>query len=223
MAKAKVKPTPNLPATILATRPRPPHPMLDPAAPPFFMPDKALVNWLRSTFIDPQGTLPNPDHAHLMGVSIGALWTNVENTKRNRQILGTAELISVGGDKWTKGRFLQQLRQWFGLIPTFLLTFDAHAADHSTDAEWCQLAEHELYHCGPELDEFGNPKFDKDGFPCFAMRGHDVEEFTGVVRRYGALRPDVKALVEAANQPRPDIAPGRIAAACGTCLVRVVS
>ncbi len=32
------------------------------------------------------------------------------------------------------------------------------------------------------------------------MRGHDVEEFVGVVRRYAAS-PDVQALVDAANSP----------------------
>jgi hypothetical protein len=37
------------------------------------------------------------------------------------------------------------------------------------------------------LDEFGCPKFNRQtGLPVFGMIGHDVEEFVGIVRRYGA-------------------------------------
>ena len=81
------------------------------------------------------------------------------------------------------------------------------------------LAEHEMYHCGQERDEFGAPKFRKSGLPAFAMRGHDVEQFVGVVRRYGAGAAGVMAMVDAANRP-PEIADIRIAQACGTCRLR---
>ena len=50
------------------------------------------------------------------------------------------------------------------------------------------------------------------------MRAHDVEEFVGVVRRYGASQ-EVRALVEAASQP-PEVAKINIARACGTCLLK---
>ena len=40
-------------------------------------------------------------------------------------------------------------------------------------------------------------KFNKDtGQPVLTLRGHDVEEFTGVVRRYGASK-EVQELVDA--------------------------
>nr|WP_234857392.1 putative metallopeptidase [Sinorhizobium meliloti] len=42
------------------------------------------------------------------------------------------------------------------------------------------------------------------------IRGHDVEELLGVVCRYGADAADVRAIVDAANQP-PVIARGQIA------------
>ncbi|WP_267902481.1 putative metallopeptidase [Sinorhizobium meliloti] len=41
--------------------------------------------------------------------------------------------------------------------------------------------------------------------PVFTVRGHDVEEFVGVVRRYGADAAGVRAIVDAANRP-PEIA-----------------
>lgn len=76
-------------------------------------------------------------------------------------------------------------------------------------------------HCGGNhvaqaLDEFGAPRFGKDGKPKLKIRGHDVEEFVGVVKRYGPS-VDVKRLVDAANAG-PELRLGNIAHACGTCL-----
>lgn len=89
-----------------------------------------------------------------------------------------------------------------------------------SDAEFCALIEHELYHASQERDAFGAPKFSKStGKPVFTLRGHDIEEFVGVVRRYGAEATHVKALVDAANAG-PEIANVRISQACGTCQLR---
>ncbi|WP_275593268.1 putative metallopeptidase [Rhizobium gallicum] len=82
-------------------------------------------------------------------------------------------------------------------MPHFLLTFDAHYASTCSDAEFCALVEHELYHAGQERDAFGAPKFRRDGSPAFGLRGHDVEEFVGVVRRYGADAAGIRAIVDA--------------------------
>jgi hypothetical protein len=81
------------------------------------------------------------------------------------------------------------------------------------------LVEHELYHAGHARDEYGLPKFRRDGSPAFRLRGHDVEEFVGVVRRYGAEAAGVSALVDAAAG-RPEVAAAHIAEACGNCLLR---
>ncbi|WP_414143867.1 putative metallopeptidase [Burkholderia territorii] len=48
------------------------------------------------------------------------------------------------------------------------------------------MVEHELYHIGQRTDEFGAPAFMKDGMPKLSIRGHDVEEFVGIVRSYDA-------------------------------------
>ena len=51
------------------------------------------------------------------------------------------------------------------------------------------------------LDEFGFPKFSSEtGRPVFALKAHDVEEFEGVVSRYGAEASGVKEMVLAANK-----------------------
>ena len=50
------------------------------------------------------------------------------------------------------------------------------------------------------------------------MRAHDVEEFVGVVRRYGASE-DVQRIIDAAKTA-PEVARINIARACGTCLLK---
>nr|WP_272951650.1 putative metallopeptidase [Sinorhizobium meliloti] len=80
---------------------------------------------------------------------------------------------------------------------------------------WC-LVEHELYHAAQETDAFGDPKFSRStGRPAFTIRGHELEEFVGVVRGYGADAAGVRGIVDAANRP-PEIARAQIAHACGT-------
>ena len=63
----------------------------------------------------------------------------------------------------------------------------------------------------------GEPKFDRlTGGPLFAIQGHDVEEFTGVVRRYGATTLALREMMAAAKE-KPAIADEPINIACGTC------
>ena len=121
--------------------------------------------------------------------------------------------------KWRKARAEQQIREWFGHVPDFILTFDANFMSQADDATFCAVVEHELYHCGPERGEFGEPKFRKSGRPAFAMRGHDVEEFVGVVRRYGADAAGVRAMIDAAQRP-PEMARASVAELCGTCMLK---
>jgi hypothetical protein len=185
-----------------------------------FEPSPDLLDWAKSTFIDADAELVNDDHAHLRFASIGCLWTNVENGRQGRRIIGQCEMGLPPAGKWSRARIELQLQQWFADVPHFVLTFDAHYASVCSDAEFCALIEHELYHCGQDRDAFGGPKFRKDGSPAFAIRGHDVEEFVGVVRRYGADAAGVRAMVDAANKP-PEISRASIGHVCGTCQLRV--
>jgi hypothetical protein len=183
-----------------------------------FAPAPDLRDWIFDTFIAEGGELANPDHAHLAEAEIGVLWTNVDNVKNMRAVFGQAELMPpMAMGKWQRARAVQQVAQWFGCLPDFLLTFSAPAAAGMDDATFCALVEHELYHCGQKIDEFGMPKFRQDGSASYLIRGHDVEEFVGVVRRYGAEATGVSAMVEAASH-RPLMTASDIAGACGTCL-----
>lgn len=114
------------------------------------------------------------------------------------------------------------LGRWFGELPDFVITIQAHAAMQMDDASFCALVEHELYHCAQALNEYGEPRFRRDGRPIFSMRAHDVEEFVGIVERYGAgaASPNV-ALMAAAATRRPTVGLASIASACGTCRLKL--
>ncbi len=185
-----------------------------------FEPSPELRDWIVDTFIAEDGDLHNPDHLHLAAAEIGVLWTNADNSRNMRVVIGQAELMPpMAMGKWQRARAIQQVEDWFGCVPDFLLTFHAAAAESMDDTGFCALVEHELYHCAQARDQYGMPKFSRDtGRPIFAIRGHDVEEFVGVVARYGAS-PDVARLVEAANA-RPTVALADIRAACGICALK---
>lgn len=200
-------------------RPQPPADLIVPMADPLFVPAPEIITWAKATFIDDDASLRNEDHQHLALATIGALWTNVPNGRHGRRVVGQAEMGLPPAGKWLRGRIEMQLAAWFTVPPIFLLTFDAEYCSECSDAEFMALLEHELYHCGQERDPYGAPKFRKDGTPAFAMKGHDVEEFVGVVRRYGATAAHVEAIVAAAKEG-PAISTVKIAHACGTCLLR---
>jgi len=205
------------------SRPSPPDYVLSAIGDPRFAPDQDFEGWIRSRFIDAGGELENPDHQHLQQANIGVLWTNVSNSRKGRQIVAQCELGQPRATqgKWAKARAETQINNWFGGVPDFILTFDAIYASMCSDDEFCALVEHELYHAAQDTDEYGAPKFRKEtGLPVFAIRGHDIEEFVGVVRRYGAESAGVTQLIEAAKAG-PEIAPVSIARACGTCALKV--
>jgi len=185
---------------------------------PTFLPAPELETWMRSIFIEEGAPLQNDDHFHLRFAQIGVLWTSIENGRQGRRVVGQAERGEPAAmGKWARARAELQVAQWFGDIPDFILTFDASYASICSDAQWCSLVEHEMSHCGVERDAFGAPKFRKStGLPAYTLRGHDVEEFVGVVLRYGAAAAGVQAMIDAAADG-PTIAQADIDFACGNC------
>ena len=190
--------------------------------PEAFAPAPKVAIWLRQAFIE-DGPLHNPEHGHLKLADICVLWTNAANVQQGQPIAGTAEMPRVDGPQWAKAKARFWLNEWFGRVPEFLITLDALACVNATDTQFCALIEHELYHCAQARDAYGCPKFNRlTGRPIFTIRGHDVEEFVGVVRRYGpqgVLNPMVRELVEVA-QHLPEVSRSRVSLAC-SCGARV--
>lgn len=206
------------PSQVLSTRPMPPAEMCDSLA-ALFMPATGIAAWVKERIIAESGDLHNIDHRHLESADIEFLWADSGFVKQGRTVLGQCEEVTFRCGPWQKGRQQQQMVAWFDHVPDYLITLDASFCMNCSDADFCALVEHELYHIGQQTDKFGAPAFDKYGYPKLEMRGHDVEEFTGVVRRYGAS-VDVAKMVEAANG-MPEVSKLNIARACGTCILRV--
>lgn len=174
---------------------------------------------MRQTFIEDGSTLQNPEHEHLQQARLGVLWASSPARANGLQLFGMAEIPMLRGKGWVKSRQEYQLEQWFGAIPDFVITFWAEHAALVDDVTWCAAVEHELLHCGQLEDEFGSPRFSREtGLPLFTMKGHDVEEFVSVVRRYGpgAAAGRTAELVLAAQSP-PIVGAARAELACGTC------
>ncbi|UBB12355.1 putative metallopeptidase [Pantoea eucrina] len=205
----------------LDSRPYPPADFVEEFAPYIkLMPAAGIREWVTANILSGDGHLHNPDHGHLMEADIAFMWAASAFTKKGRTVLGQAEEVMMRAGGWQKARMEQQLYEWFGHKPDFIITLAADFCSQCTDLEFCALVEHELYHIAQDTDEFGAPKFYRDsGLPKLCMRGHDVEEFVGVVRRYGASS-DVQDMIDAASQPA-EVAKINIARACGTCLMKL--
>lgn len=202
------------------TRPAPPAEAVDVSIYGTFVPAPEVWQWIADTILRPGSPLYNPDHEHLIDADVGVLWTSAPNVSKGRQVIGTAETPTFTCGGWKRARQEMQIRQWFGGLPDFIITLDALHCAQASDVEFCALIEHELYHCAQAVDEFGVPKFNRDtGLPKFAIKGHDVEEFVGVVRRYGVTSEAVADLIIAASKPA-EVSNLNIARACGTCMLR---
>ncbi|ALP47903.1 hypothetical protein NDR77_24705 [Pseudomonas aeruginosa] len=175
-------------------------------------------DWVQREILADTGSIHNPEHAHLIDANIRVLWASSGFTKQGRYVLGQAEQVMFRAGGWQKARQEQQMREWFGEEPDFLITLAADYCSQCSDVEFCSLLEHELFHIAQKTDEFGAPKFSSDGMPSLYLRGHDVNEFVGVVRRYGASEA-VQEMIDAASKP-PEVAKINIARACGTCLLK---
>lgn len=202
------------------TRPTPSALMLElPAHGMRLAPAPEVLKWIKDEILVQDGDIYNPDHAHLTDASLQIMWASSRFEKQGRTVLGQAEQVAFRAGGWQKARMEQQMLDWFGEVPGFIITLAADYCAQCSDTEFYALVEHELYHIAQKLDQYGALKFAQDGLPSLTLRGHDVEEFVGVVRRYGAS-PEVQEMVDAANRPA-EVGKLNISRACGTCLLKM--
>ncbi|MBO8256410.1 MULTISPECIES: putative metallopeptidase [Providencia] len=201
-------------------RPYPPHEFIESFSPHIkITPAPEINEWVQQHILNDDGDIHNPDHMHLIDADICFMWASNSFNKKGRYVLGQCEEVMMRAGGWQKARMEQQMYEWFGRIPKFVITLAADYCAQCSDAEFCALIEHELYHIAQDIDEFGVPKFTQEGMPKLKLRGHDVEEFVGVVRRYGASE-EVQAIIDAASE-KPEVARLNISRACGTCLMKL--
>lgn len=147
-----------------------------------------------------------PEHAHLKAgePTVRFLMRGFDKTEAGRQILGSVHLPVVQGK--LKELFDWMLEEKLGLIPDFLIILDADYWEAVTDREREILMFHEMSHCVQAVDKWGDPRFHRDtGEPVWALAGHDVEEFTSVVRRYGAWNAELEEFIGAARSGNDNV------------------
>lgn len=200
-----------------AFRPAPPDELLaDDLLYPRLTPAPELLAWVQDCILADDGPLHNPDHSHLIDADLEFLWASQAFIKQGRTVLGQCEEVMFRAGGWQKARQEQQFRDWFGRTPKFVITLAADYCAQCSDTQFCALVEHELFHIAHLNDKHGSPAFGQDGLPKLGLCGHDVEEFIGVVARYGPSR-DVALMIEAAKDA-PHVGASSVAHACGTCL-----
>ena len=206
-------------------RPLPPASLLELSDLSFFgirlAPAPEVWEWLQAEILADTGSIHNEDHAHLLDADIQIMWASSSFAKQGRTVLGQAEQVAFRAGGWQKARIEQQMRDWFGDVPAFIITLAADYCAQCSDVDFLRLVEHELFHIAQATDQYGAPKFTQEGLPKLFLRGHDVSEFVAVVERYGVGHPDgdLARMVEAAKKP-PSVSHASIANACGTCLMR---
>ena len=188
-----------------------------------FLPAPEIGGFIKEHLLNENSKLFNPEHLHLRHAKIGYLWTNTQNVRQMRQVAAMVEIPKppTQSSAWFKARYRYQLRKWFGTDKLdYLMTFDAGYMFDCEDINRVATIDHECYHCAQKRDEFGGLKFNnKTGLPVFGLQGHDVEEFVGIIRRYGAGggAGETKAFVAAA-QLEPEIGLADIEKICGNCV-----
>jgi Putative phage metallopeptidase len=131
------------------------------------------------------------EHEHLQAANIGYVFRDDELRRHGKVI--AAEAIMVD-------RILQAEKRWGRIVkwalqhhilkvdalPDLLILIDRNMWSGYDADQKLALIDHELSHCWYETEEDGETqKFSRDGSPKWALRGHDVEEFCGVIARRG--------------------------------------
>lgn len=177
-------------------RPMPPEDM------PMFVAAPEIYEWLHDTIFNPDHDWYNPDHEHVFDYQVNELafmWACGGYQKAGKQILGTCEkpMFMAGG--WKRDRQEMWFNDMFGDVPDMLITLDASYCRDCSYSDFAALVEHELYHIVHKTNDYGEPSFRADGKPRLDLVSHDVEEFNGVVRRYGGDEAVMK-MMELQNQ-----------------------
>jgi len=129
-------------------------------------------------------------HRHLADVPIRYLWRDKAATSKGRTVLGKAR--KVGG---LNAHLVHLVRKDEppDEVEFFVVEIAADAWQTLTEPQRIALVDHELCHLGVDIPE----RADKDR--TLVLRGHDLEEFTGVVERHGLWRPEIETFRAAAG------------------------
>ena len=201
-------------------RPLPPEHLWEPGL--GFARAEDVEDLIRTDFVSRDGLFFDAEHGHLAAARIGVLWASSRHVDKGNAKAGTAQLLKQGEPtKWGQAQQRVFLHQHFGAaLPDFLITLSAPVCGLYDDKQFFALVDHELCHCVQATDEWGCPRFsDTTGRPVWGMRGHESEQFSGTVERWGAAATGTTGIVLAGlKQARFHWVPGTdldVRKACG--------
>lgn len=132
-------------------------------------------------------------HEHLSDAKILYLFTDQRRKRCDRVLVGTASRLDA------MSRFLASGLQSVLSGPDFLMLIDVQEWSTLDDAQRRAVVDHELCHMAVFVSEDGRtwerltPGDHKDEYQFwrYGLRGHDIEEFSDVVKRHGWWRRDL--------------------------------
>jgi len=142
--------------------------------------------------------LPEFEHLRDGEAHVEFLFRNHPVIRGGRVVLGSVHLPTVQGQ--LKDVFTWMLEDKFGTLPDYLVVLDWDYWAESDGRNREILVYHELCHTVHAVDKEGSPRFTEEGRPVFALVGHDVEEFSAVVQRYGAHSTDLVKFMAAMDE-----------------------
>jgi len=165
-------------------------------------PAPEVWEWLQSQILADTGSIHNEEHAHLIDADIRVMWASAAFTKKGRTVVGQAEQVAFRAGGWQKARMEQQMRDWFGDVPAYIITLAADYCADCSDADFCALIEHELYHIAQSTDKYGQPAFTQEGLPKLEITEEDRKALLGhkngsITSHYSGA--ELGHLIEAAN------------------------
>jgi hypothetical protein len=122
-------------------------------------------------------------HPHLADVPIRYLWRDKAATSKGNTVLGKARKVTG-----LNAHLVHLVRKDEPPeeVEFFVIEIAEDAWHTLTDKQQTALVDHELCHLGVDIPE----RADKDR--KLVLRGHDLEEFAGVVERHGLWRPAIE-------------------------------
>ena len=145
-----------------------------------------VVEWERQPLIEKLVTeLVEKYHAHLVRARIIVLGKPKASKTHGK--------VNVAKAKRATPAIQALLRDASGVDVHYLIEVGMDAWDGQSARQKRAILDHELHHfTGVEVDDKGREKW--------GLCGHDVQEFTAVVRRHGAYHADLEVFVSAIQQ-----------------------
>lgn len=143
----------------------------------------------------------NPVHAHLAEneITFGWLMRTEPKVKAGKTVLGSIHDTKTMAQGGFKDLFAMLLGRLLGDLPDYIVVLDLEFWKAANETQREAVVWHELAHCQHALDQYGAPRFDRDGMPVYALVAHDIEAFRSEVERFGAWTSDIAEFIASAR------------------------